>query len=91
MGVCILFQKDAESIQTPSGSGVLDVRAVFTHHAHLQGGRSSQVGCRLCEKGLASAVTEYPAAEEPKPVDAGDGVDEKRDAAPSPDPWGDER
>ena len=70
-----------ESVQSEGDYRVLNFGAVRIHNGHLQSGKRTTLGCRVCQKGL-EGVMETPARrEKPAEVAPRDGGHEKDDPA----------
>lgn len=85
---------DGRLVQSEGGDWRLSLRAVRLHNSHLQSGRRSSKGCPICGaaglEGALAPVEEERAADSKDEVAAGDGSDEKGDAASSPGSWADQ-
>ncbi len=75
-----------EQVQTSRVERRIELGPLLIHNNHLSGGFKAARGCRVCEKGLAGAITETEEASPGPSGDAvveGDGTDEKGSASSS--------
>ncbi len=80
------------NVQGQSAEWRLSFGAVRVHNSHLQGGKSRQQGCGICEKGLGGAMAKIEGegkSDSEDEVVEGDGVDEKANTSPSYSDWAD--
>lgn len=90
MGVSRMQRQSKSVIPDASSEGLLSVRALRVHHAHLSSGQGENSGCGICRQGLAGAMEKTPTARKKLPVVEGSGVDKKDDSA-SPSSGGDDK